>query len=148
MHRRAAGRTLLAVVEGTGSYGAVLTEQLAAGGTAVVEAAAMQAAHRRGVAMTDALDAVRIARSVLGLSPEQLRWPRADGPRVAMRVLVVAREQMSTERTRAINGQTVIDVEAWFRRRTDIEDRIREAKLGTALRHLPFGSATINTVWM
>lgn len=45
-------------------------------------------------------------------------------------------------------GETVLDVEAWFRRRTDIEDRIREAKLGAALRHLPSGSATVNTVWM
>ncbi|MEI2775149.1 MAG: transposase [Tetrasphaera sp.] len=39
-------------------------------------------------------------------------------------------------------------VESWFRRRTDIEDRIREAKLGAALRHLPSGDHAINTVWM
>jgi hypothetical protein len=39
-------------------------------------------------------------------------------------------------------------VEAWFRRRTDIEDRIREAKLGAGLRHLPSGHAGVNTVWM
>jgi len=39
-------------------------------------------------------------------------------------------------------------VEAWFRRRTDIEDRIREAKLGAALRHLPSGHASVNAVWM
>jgi hypothetical protein len=45
-------------------------------------------------------------------------------------------------------GQTVRDVEAWFRRRTDIEDRIREAKLGAALRHLPSGHHRVNTVWM
>ncbi|MEJ7774855.1 MAG: IS1380 family transposase [Nocardioidaceae bacterium] len=46
------------------------------------------------------------------------------------------------------NGETVLDVEAWFRRRTDIEDRIREAKLGAALRHLPSGHVGVNTVWM
>jgi Transposase DDE domain group 1 len=45
-------------------------------------------------------------------------------------------------------GQTVRDVEAWFRRRTDIEDRIREAKLGAALRKLPSGHHGVNTVWM
>ncbi len=45
-------------------------------------------------------------------------------------------------------GETVRDVERWFRRRTDIEDRIREAKLGAALRKLPSGSAAVNTVWM
>jgi hypothetical protein len=48
----------------------------------------------------------------------------------------------------AEDGETVCDVEAWFRRRTDIEDRIREAKLGAALRKLPSGSAAVNTVWM
>jgi hypothetical protein len=41
-----------------------------------------------------------------------------------------------------------VRIEAWFRARTDIEDRIREAKLGAALRHLPSGHRSINTVWM
>lgn len=44
--------------------------------------------------------------------------------------------------------ESVLDVEAWFRGRTDIEDRIREAKLGAALRHLPSGHAEVNNVWM
>ncbi|MEI2775175.1 MAG: IS1380 family transposase [Tetrasphaera sp.] len=43
---------------------------------------------------------------------------------------------------------SITQVESWFRRRTDIEDRIREAKLGAALRHLPSGDHAINTVWM
>lgn len=41
-----------------------------------------------------------------------------------------------------------IAVEAWHRMRTDIEDRIRDAKHGAALRHLPSGTRTANTVWM
>ncbi len=45
-------------------------------------------------------------------------------------------------------GETILDVEAWFRRRTDIEDRIREAKLGAGLRHLPSGHRAVNAVWM
>jgi hypothetical protein len=45
-------------------------------------------------------------------------------------------------------GETVQQVEAWFRRRTDIEDRIRDAKLGAALRHLPSGHQRVNAVWM
>ena len=32
--------------------------------------------------------------------------------------------------------------------RTDIEDRIREAKLGAGLLHLPSGHPEINAVWM
>jgi hypothetical protein len=46
------------------------------------------------------------------------------------------------------NAESIGEVEAWFRRRTDIEDRIREAKLGAALRHLPSGHPAINAVWM
>ncbi len=46
------------------------------------------------------------------------------------------------------NAETILEVEAWFRRRTDIEDRIREAKLGAALRKLPSGDQAVNTVWM
>ena len=39
-------------------------------------------------------------------------------------------------------------VECWYRHRTDIEDRIRDAKHGAALRHLPSGSRAVNTAWM
>ncbi len=45
------------------------------------------------------------------------------------------------------SGESVLDVEAWFRPRTDIEDRIGEAKLGAALRHLPSGYQAVNQVW-
>ena len=38
--------------------------------------------------------------------------------------------------------------EAWHRMRTDIEDRIRDAKHGAALRHLPSGNRAGNAVWM
>ncbi len=39
-------------------------------------------------------------------------------------------------------------LEAWHRARTDIEDRIRDAKHGASLRHLPSGEQAVNTVWM
>jgi Transposase DDE domain group 1 len=41
-----------------------------------------------------------------------------------------------------------VAVEAWHRMRTDIEDRIRDAKHGAALRHLPSGTRAANTLWM
>jgi hypothetical protein len=41
-----------------------------------------------------------------------------------------------------------VAAEAWHRMRTDIEDRIRDAKHGAALRHLPSASQAANTVWM
>lgn len=111
MARRTAGAATLVVVEGTGSFGAILTEQLVAAGRAVAEAAKMPASDRRGKGKSDELDAVRIARAVLGSAIEDLRIPRtlgADRARVAMRVLVVAREQMTAERTRAVNTLTAL----------------------------------------
>jgi transposase len=114
--RRVGQASALVVVEGTGSYGAILTERLELGGHRVVEAAVMPAGDRRGVGKSDALDAARIARGVLGLSDDELRTPRtlsggedaSSGARVALRVLVVARDQMTGERTRAINTLTAL----------------------------------------
>jgi transposase len=111
LDRRAEGAPTLVVIEGTGSFGAILTERLQAAGREVVEAAKMPAGDRRGTGKSDELDAVRIARAVLGLAVADLRTPRAlstDRARVAMRVLVVARDQMTGERTRAVNALTAL----------------------------------------
>ena len=72
--------------------------------------------RRHSVGKSDALDAARIARAVLGFQVGELRTPRTPsaghGPagraRVAPRVLVVARDQMTAERTRAINTLTAL----------------------------------------
>jgi hypothetical protein len=42
----------------------------------------------------------------------------------------------------------LVQVEHWYRHRTDIEALNKDAKLGAALRHLPSGSRTVNNVWM
>ncbi|WP_125079878.1 IS110 family transposase [Mycobacterium sp. P7213] len=106
--RKSADQPALVVIEGVGSYGAGLTQRMTGGGLQVVEPPAMTAAARRGVGKTDAIDAVRIARSVLGVDTGRLRWPRATGERVVLRVLTVAREEMTAERTRAINALTAL----------------------------------------
>jgi len=62
------------------------------------------ARHRQ----TDALDSVRIARSVLGIDAGELRVPRADGRRNALRILVIAREMITRERTATINALTAL----------------------------------------
>ena len=40
------------------------------------------------------------------------------------------------------------EVEWWYRHRTDIEALNKDAKHGTALRHLPSANRQINTVWL
>jgi hypothetical protein len=45
-------------------------------------------------------------------------------------------------------GWHPIALEWWFRQRALIEERIKDAKLGAALRHLPSGYQAVNRTWM
>jgi transposase len=84
----AAGRRAFAV-EGSGSFGAGLTRFLGSRGERVLEVGRLRRERRSG-GKSDALDAVRAARSVLGL--ERPATPRAGGERQALQALVAARE--------------------------------------------------------
>ncbi len=84
----ASGRRAFAV-EGSGSFGAGLTRFLTGRGERVLEVSRLRRERRSG-GKTDALDAVRAARSVLGL--ERPATPRAGGERQALQALVAARE--------------------------------------------------------
>jgi transposase len=77
--RHAPGRRAFAV-EGTGSFGAGLTRFLTGGGEQVLEVSRLRRERRSG-GKTDALDAVRAARSVL--TSERPATPRAGGERQA-----------------------------------------------------------------
>jgi len=84
----ASGRRAFAV-EGTGSFGAGLTRFLSGRGERVLEVSRLRRERRSG-GKTDALDAIRAARSVLG--QERPATPRAGGERQALQALVAARE--------------------------------------------------------
>jgi transposase len=86
--RYAPGRRVWAI-EGTGCYGKGLARFLAARGERVVEVARLRR-EQRSQAKTDALDAVRAAKSVL--AETWVAQPRANGRREALRALMVARE--------------------------------------------------------
>ena len=84
----ASGRRAFAV-EGSGSFGAGLTRFLSCQGERVLEVGRLRRERRSG-GKTDALDAVRAARSVL--AQERPATPRAGGERQALQALVAARE--------------------------------------------------------
>jgi hypothetical protein len=65
------------VIEAIGSYGALLSEQVATAGLPVAEPTPMGAVGRHRKGKDDATDA---ARSVLGVDVAKQRRPRADGP--------------------------------------------------------------------
>jgi transposase len=76
-------------IEGTGSFGAGLSRFLGGEGERVLEVGRLRRERRSG-GKSDALDAVRAARSVLAQT--QPTEPRAGGEREALRALMAARE--------------------------------------------------------
>ncbi len=88
VEEHAPGRRAFAI-EGTGSYGLGLTRFVTGRGERVLEVGRLRRERRSG-GKTDALDAVRAARSVL--ANERPATPRAGGERQALQALVAARE--------------------------------------------------------
>jgi len=84
----APGRRVFAI-EGAGSFGAGLTRHLSGRNEGVVEVSRLRRERRSG-GKTDALDAIRAARSVL--TQKRPATPRAGGEREALRALMAARE--------------------------------------------------------
>jgi len=96
---------VLWVIECSATYGAQLARSVTAAGYQVVEAARMSAKDNRGAGKSDSLDARRIAASVVALRADQQRYLRKDdGARAGLRVLLAARDHMTSERTATINA--------------------------------------------
>jgi transposase len=102
----AAGRRAFAI-EGTGSFGAGLTRFLAARGERVLEVGRLRRERRSG-GKTDALDAIRAARSVLTL--ERPATPRAGGEREALRALMAARDGAVAAKRAGLNQLRALPV--------------------------------------
>jgi transposase len=90
-------------IEGTRSYGIGLARAVARLGMPVLELERPARTERRGRGKTDAIDAVLGARKALALDASALPTPRADGDREALRILLVARREMTTEKTAKTN---------------------------------------------
>ncbi len=88
VEEHAPGRRAFAI-EGTGSYGAGLTRFLGGRDERVLEVGRLRRERRSG-GKTDALDAIRAARSAL--ASKRPATPRAGGDRQALQALVAARE--------------------------------------------------------
>lgn len=100
---------ILWVIEGTASYGAVLTGKVLADGFEVAEAPRVDSQHRYGSGKTDDMDSFQMARTAAGLPVDKLRRPRqGSGVRQAVKILVASRELMTRERTSYINALTAL----------------------------------------
>jgi transposase len=99
----APGPRVLIGLEGTRSYGVGLCRALQAAGLEVVEAEQPKAAARRGRGKSDPIDAHLAALTVLRMPMDRKVLPRNDGDREALRILLIARNEISTTRTAQIN---------------------------------------------
>jgi len=99
---------VLLSMEGTGSYGARLRQQATESGFQVTEAPMPNQRLGRYQGKSNALDAARAARAVLGIHLDRLRDPRSGQHHMALRVLSIARRSMARERTAAINALTAL----------------------------------------
>ena len=127
-HRRLPGRRCWAV-EGAGSFGAGLTAVLQQRGEWVVEVGRPKRPASRSGAKSDALDAIRAAREVLGQDRPAL--PRRRGEREALRALLTTRRSATTARVAAVGQLKALIVGAPEELRAELRGR------STAVRPAP-----------
>jgi transposase len=93
------GPRVAVCIEGSRSYGIGLARVLAAAGLLVIECEQPSRKQRRGKGKSDPIDAHLAALAALRLDAGRLPVPRADGDREALRILLVARQEITVART-------------------------------------------------
>ena len=99
----APGPRIMVGLEGTRSYGIGLARAVSAAGLTVVEIERPKRSQRRGKGKSDPIDAHLASLSLLRMDVAALPQPRADGPREALRILLVSRSELNLTRTRQGN---------------------------------------------
>jgi transposase len=98
----APGPRIVVALEGTRSYGVGLARALQAAGLPVVEIERLRRRERRR-GKSDPIDARLAALHALGLDADRLPTPRADGDREALRIVLGARRELTSDKTRMVN---------------------------------------------
>ena len=99
----APGPRLAVSIEGTRSYGIGLARAAAAAGLVVLECEQPHRKARRGRGKSDPIDAHLAVLAALRLDADRLPTPRADGDREALRILLSARQELTTASTAQTN---------------------------------------------
>ncbi len=136
---QAPGRRCWAI-EGTGCYGAGLARYLSGRGELVVEVARPLRAERRS-GKSDALDAVRAARSAL--SQRHPGQPRSGGERAALQALLVTRASAVAGRAAALCQLRALVVSAPEPQRRELRTLTRAALLARCASLRPRACATV-----
>jgi transposase len=99
----APGPRVAVSVEGTRGYGVGLARALAAAGLRVIECEQPSRKQRRGKGKSDPIDAHLAVLAALRLDAGRLAVPRADGDREALRILLVAHQEITEAATAQAN---------------------------------------------
>jgi transposase len=125
----APGPRLAVSTEGTRSYGIGLARAAAAAGLVVIECEQPAKRTRRGKGKSDPIDAHLAVLTALRLDTTRLPTPRADGDREALRILLSARQELTTTATAQRNR-----LRALLRDGGDYDrDLARRCRLGIAI---------------
>ena len=120
----APGPRLVLSIEGTRSYGAGLARAATAAGIAVIEAEQPTRKTRRGRGKSDPMDAHLAVLYAVQLDAGKLPTPRADGDREALRILLCARQELTTTSTAQTNR-----LKALLRDGDDTDRQLARARL-------------------
>jgi transposase len=93
------GPRVAVCIEGSRSYGIGLARVLAAAGLLVIECEQPRRKQRRGKGKSDPIDAHLAVLAALRLDIDRLPVPRAGGDREALRILLVARQEITAAAT-------------------------------------------------
>jgi transposase len=93
------GPRVAVCIEGSRSYGIGLARALAAAGLLVIECEQPRREQRRGKGKSDPIDAHLAVLAALRLDTSRVPVPRADGDREALRILLVARQEITAAAT-------------------------------------------------
>jgi transposase len=124
----APGPRLAACIEGTRSYGSGLSRAAASAGLLVIECEQPTRKTRRGKGKSDPIDAHLAVLTALQLDAGKLPVPRADGDREALRILLCARQELTTTTTAQTNR-----LKALLRDGDDHDRDLARARFGDAV---------------
>ena len=133
----APGPRLAVSIEGTRSYGIGLARAANAAGLLVVECEQPNRKTRRGRGKSDPIDAHLAVLAALRLDADRLPTPRADGDREALRILLTARQELTTSSTAQTNRLRALLLGGDDTDRQLARGRLSEATLASLARRRP-----------
>lgn len=136
--QHAPGPRLAVSIEGSRSYGIGLARALTAAGLLVLECEQPNRKQRRGKGKSDPIDAHLAVLTALALDADRLPTPRADGDREALRILLGARQDLTSSKTAKTNRLKALLLAGDDRDRDTARGVLSDTTLaGLARRRLP-----------